>query len=90
MNKGRLAIGCDHAGFEYKGGSKGVRCALVTGRTGPITAVLGTIDSRDVTVRDADGAITVLSVGAFALTARDAPSGKIRNFAGVITGFETV
>ncbi len=71
-------------------GSKGVRCALVTGRTGPITAVLGTIDSRDVTVRDADGAITVLSVGAFALTARDAPSGKIRNFAGVITGFETV
>jgi DNA gyrase subunit A len=77
--------------FPVQGrGTKGVRCAVVSGRTGPVTAVCGTTDARDVTVRDADGAVHVLSVGAFPLSARDAAGGKIRNFVGVITGFEAV
>ena len=69
-------------------GTKGVKCAVVTPRSGPVVAVCGTTDAGNVTVRDAEGAISVLSAGAFALTARDAASGKIRGFDGVITAFE--
>lgn len=83
----RVAIG--ELPLQGRGG-KGVRCAVVTGRTGGVTAVCGTNDTRDVLVRDADGAVTLLSVGAFPLLARDASAGKIRNFPGVITGFEPV
>ena len=77
--------------FPLQGrGGKGVKSAVVTGRTGPVTAVFGAADAGTVTVRDLDGAVSVLSVGAFALAARDASAGKIRGFDGVITGFETV
>jgi DNA gyrase subunit A len=69
-------------------GGKGVKCAVVTARSGAVTAVFGTSDAATVTVRDADGATAVLSVGAFALAARDASGGKIRGFDGIITGFE--
>ena len=69
-------------------GSKGVRCAVVTARSGPVTAVLGTTDGSDVTVRDTEGAVSVVSVGAFPLGARDAPGGKVRAFVGVIASFE--
>jgi DNA gyrase subunit A len=68
---------------------KGVKCAVVTGRTGPVVAVCGADDGGTVTVRDADGTTSEVSVGAFAQTARDAASGKIRNFDGQITGFVT-
>ncbi len=71
-------------------GTKGVKCTVVTPRSGPVTAVFGTTDARDATVRDTEGAVHVLSVGAFALAARDAASGKIRGFDGVIAGFESV
>lgn len=83
----RVAIG--ELPLQGRGG-KGVRCAVVTGRTGGVTAVCGTNDTRDVLVRDAEGAVTLLSVGAFPLLARDASAGKIRSFSGVITGFELV
>jgi DNA gyrase subunit A len=77
--------------FPLQGrGGKGVKSAAVTGRTGPVTAVSGATDGGTVTVRDADGAVSAMSVGAFALAARDATAGKIRGFDGVITGFETV
>jgi DNA gyrase subunit A len=71
-------------------GSKGVKCAVVTPRTGQVSAVCGTTDASTVTVRDADGAISEVSVGAFATAARDASGGKIRGFDGIITGFESV
>jgi hypothetical protein len=63
---------------------------VVTPRSGPVTAVCGASDAGTVTVRDTEGAVSVLSVGAFALVARDATSGKIRGFDGVIAGFEAV
>ncbi len=68
---------------------KGVKCAVVTGRTGPVVAVCGADDGGTVTVRNADGATSEVSVGAFAQAARDAASGKIRNFDGTITDFVT-
>jgi DNA gyrase subunit A len=71
-------------------GSKGVKCAVVTPRTGQVSAVCGTTDASTVTVRDTDGAISEVSVGAFATAARDASGGKIRGFDGIITGFESV
>lgn len=71
-------------------GSKGVKCALITSRSGPVSAVCGTSDASAVTVRGTDGGISVLSVGAFALAARDAAGGKVRGFAGVIATFEAV
>jgi DNA gyrase subunit A len=71
-------------------GTKGVKCAVVTPKSGPVVAVTGTTDAGNVTVRDADGVVTVVSSGAFALAARDAASAKVRGFDGVIAGFETV
>jgi DNA gyrase subunit A len=71
-------------------GTKGVRCAVVTPRSGQVIAVCGTTDASTVLVRDADGAIAEVSVGAFAAAARDASGGKVRGFDGVITGFETI
>ena len=71
-------------------GSKGVKCAVVTPRSGPVTAVFGTTDAGTVAVRDADGAIHALSAGAFPMGARDAASGKIRGFDGIIAGFEAI
>lgn len=68
---------------------KGVKCAVVSGRTGPVVAVCGADDGGTVTVRDADGTTSEVSVGAFAQAARDAAGGKIRNFAGTITDFVT-
>lgn len=68
---------------------KGVKCAVVTGRTGPVVAVCGADDGGTVTVRDADGAVSEVSVGAFAQAARDANSNKIRGFDGQVTGFVT-
>jgi hypothetical protein len=69
---------------------KGVRCAVVTGRTGNVIAVSAAEDGGTVTVRDADGNVSEVSVGAFALVARDANSNKIRGFDGQITAFEAV
>ena len=70
-------------------GSKGVKCAVVTPKAGPVAAICSTTDAGTVTVRDADGAVTELSAGAFPAAARDASSGKIRGFESVIVGFET-
>jgi DNA gyrase subunit A len=76
--------------FPVQGrGGKGVKCAVVNGRTGTVVAACGADDGGTVTVRDADGAASEVSVGAFALTARDGASGKIRNFPGQITSFVT-
>lgn len=76
--------------FPLQGrGGKGVKCAVVTGRTGPVTAACGADDGGTVIVRNAEGATSEMSVGAFALVARDGNSNKIRGFDGVITGFET-
>ena len=71
-------------------GTKGVKCAVVTPKSGQVTAVSGATDAGTVTVRDADGVVSVLSVGAFALAARDAASAKVRSFDGVIAGFEAI
>ena len=71
-------------------GSKGVKCAVVTPRSGPIIAVAGASDAGSVTVRHADGAVSMLSVGAFSLAPRDGAGAKVRGFDGVIAGFETV
>lgn len=70
--------------------SKGVKCAQVTPKSGPVVAVIGTTDAGSVTVRDADGNVSIVSSGAFALAARDAASAKVRNFPGVVTAFETI
>ena len=70
--------------------SKGVKCAQVTPKSGSVVAVIGTTDAGSVTVRDADGNVSVVSSGAFALSARDAAGAKVRNFAGTITAFEQV
>ncbi len=69
--------------------SKGVKCAIVTPRSGPVTAACSTTDAATVTVRDTDGVVSTLSAGAFAAAARDAASAKIRGFDGVIACFET-
>ena len=71
-------------------GSKGVKCAVVTPRSGPIIAVAGASDAGSVTVRHADGAVSMLSVGAFSLAPRDGAGAKVRGFDGVIAGFETM
>ncbi|MCX6521575.1 MAG: DNA topoisomerase (ATP-hydrolyzing) subunit A [Actinobacteria bacterium] len=71
-------------------GTKGVKCAVVTPRSGQVSAVCGTTDASTVLVRDAEGAIAEVSVGAFTAAARDASGGKVRGFDGVITGFETI
>jgi DNA gyrase subunit A len=68
--------------------SKGVKCAQVTPKSGPVVAVIGTTDAGSVTVRDADGNVSVVSSGAFALSARDAAGAKVRAFSGTITAFE--
>lgn len=69
--------------------SKGVKCAVVTPRSGQVAAVCGATDAGTVAVRDTEGAVTVLSVGAFAVAARDAASAKVRGFDGIIASFET-
>ncbi len=70
-------------------GSKGVKCAVVTPKAGPVAAICSTTDTAVVTVRDVDGAVTEVSAGAFPAAAREASGGKIRGFDGVIVGFET-
>ncbi len=70
-------------------GSKGVRCAVVTAKSGNITAVCPATDAGTVTVRAADGSVSELSAGAFPAAARDASGGKIRGYDGTIVGFET-
>lgn len=69
-------------------GGRGVRCAVVTPKSGPVTAIHGTSDGATVIARTTDGTPVELSVGAFPLTARDAAAGKIRSFDGTIAGFE--
>ena len=64
--------------------TKGLRCAVVTGRTGPVSAIGSTGSADTITVRDADGTVSQVSVGAFTLVARDASGAKIRGFDGVI------
>ncbi len=70
--------------------TKGVKCAQVTPKSGPVVAVIGTTDAGSVLVRDADGVVSEVSAGSFALSARDAAGAKVRNFPGIITAFEQV
>jgi DNA gyrase subunit A len=70
--------------------TKGVKCAQVTPKSGPVVAVIGTTDAGSVLVRDADGVVSEVSAGSFALSARDAARAKVRNFPGIITAFEQV
>ncbi|MFN8021695.1 MAG: DNA topoisomerase (ATP-hydrolyzing) subunit A [Acidimicrobiales bacterium] len=70
--------------------SKGVKCAQVTPKSGQVVAVTITTDAGSVLVRDADGVVTEVSAGSFALVARDAAGAKVRNFPGTITAFESV
>src|SRR5690606_19445692 len=85
---GGKRVSADEFPVQGRGG-KGVKCAVVNGRTGPVVAACGADDGGTVTVRDAEGAASEVSVGAFALTARDGASAKIRNFPGTITEFIT-
>ena len=76
----------DISEFTVQGrATKGLRCAVVNGRTGPVTVVGSTGTADTVTVRDADGAVSQVSVGSFTLVARDASGAKVRGFDGVIT-----
>ena len=70
--------------------TKGVKCAQVTPKSGPVVAVIGTTDAGSVLVRDADGVVSEVSAGSFALSARDAAGAKVRNFPGIITAFEQI
>lgn len=65
--------------------TKGLRCAVVNGRTGPVTVVGSTGTADTITVRNAEGLVSQVSVGAFTLVARDAAGAKVRGFDGVIT-----
>ena len=77
------------AEFPVQGrASKGVKCAIVTPRSGPVSAICATTDASTVTVRDADGAVSTLSAGAFVAAARDAAGAKVRGFDGVVAAFE--
>lgn len=83
----RVAI----AEFPLQGrATKGVKCAQVTPKSGQVVAVVGTTDAGSVLVRDADGVVSEISSGAFALSARDAAGGKVRNFPGTIAAFEQI